>query len=80
MKSPPRKKKGGPPRAASSTANRLTYLTQLLHAVKTSAPESWISEGWRLLREYRRTGQFKHLVALEYHIDGIIARTAGGMS
>lgn len=68
--------KAGPYEAGNPAADVESErkLARQLQAVNGVAPAAWIREGFRLLREYKRTGKLKHLLALHYHVDGIAAR------
>ena len=45
-----------------------------LEQLNSIAPLAWTREGWRLLEEWRRNGDPKHLDAFNRHISGIRAR------
>ncbi len=51
-----------------------TTLVARLKEINSIAPPTWSREGWRLLDEWQRSGDPKHLQAFNRHVTGIHAR------
>jgi len=72
MKSPLKKS------AASETALETAEPLGAYRALPTTQVPRWWLETERLAKQFRRTGQVRHLQALARHLDGVFERLATG--
>lgn len=54
------------------------FITQLKE-INSIAPAAWSREGWRLLDEWQRSGNSRHLEAFNRHVSGIRARLSASL-
>jgi hypothetical protein len=73
---PPRETGGidGPARLKSVA---IATLIECLRTVNSFVPPAWVTEARRLLDQYQKTSNVKHLRALSRHVAGIHAYMAG---
>jgi hypothetical protein len=73
MKSPPKEEGRTDDAARLETACTAT-LAQQLKEINSAATKIWTDEGWRLLDQYHRTSDVRHLEAFKRHVAGIRTR------
>jgi hypothetical protein len=73
MKSRPKEEGRTEDAARLETACTAT-LAQQLKEINSAGPKIWTNEGWRLLDQYQRTGDVRHLEAFDRHVAGIRMR------
>jgi hypothetical protein len=74
MSAPPKKKRA-PEKSALQNAADTASVTQPLTEINLL--QGWRHEGRRLLSEFWRTGNLKHLAAFSAHVAGMRARLKG---
>lgn len=82
MKDYPPNNETGPTdnRAHSKNIDDAKRLTEQLRKINNAAPHIWTGEGWRLLSEYQRTGDHRHLKACVAHVAAIRERITNGLT
>jgi hypothetical protein len=72
--SPPTETGATDDRARIEIAVYITKLVKQLQQFNTCVSPIWTREGWRLLSEYQRSGEARHLDACTRHVNAIRQR------
>jgi len=76
--SPPNEPGATGDRARSERVLNAAKLIEAFREFKGIAPVPWIDEGWRLVNEFQRTKNIKHLQAFSRHVVAIKDRIQPG--